>query len=579
MTNHSIETQVTVSETSVNVALRDLRPEAVTSFGALNAIQQGHLAHEAWLIGYRAVTSAHRLAEEARLDNIGKTLLEDIDGQLRGHAERQSERMQEALSRYFDPESGQLGERLRQLTGDGGTLPNLLDRHLGPQNSILAQTLVKYVGEQSPLFKKLSPTDSEGLLQLMSERLQQAMDAQNSSFQKALDPQCEGGAIRRFFDGLRDELKRAEGDQAEQLKLALAALDTTKEDSLLNQLRRETQKAREQLLHAINPAAEGSPLAIIQTSLEERLERHAKSQQQQLEETQKANLDFQRDLREAVQRIDLRRNEEQRSSRGGRVFEDAVLDFLQQTIGGNGYIVEGTGSSVGSIPACKTGDAVIQYPVDHAFCDERVVVEAKHDKSYTVNAALQELEKARANRGARVGIFVMAKSHAAPGFPTFSRYGHDILVTWDAEKPATDPYLQGALMVGLGLAVRHRLVAADGDLQALQGIEQRIGKEVERLQEIQEASGKIRKQVETIDRLATTGTQKLQKLLGDAKQTLLALKIELREEQVERDSPIVLSPPADLGLATAFVDSLAPPFTSLPVAVAVRCRWFVRCGR
>jgi len=44
----------------------------------------------------------------------------------------------------------------------------------------------------------------------MSERLQQAMDAQSCSFQKALDPQCEGGAIRRFFDGLRDELKRAE---------------------------------------------------------------------------------------------------------------------------------------------------------------------------------------------------------------------------------------------------------------------------------------------------------------------------------------------------------------------------------
>jgi hypothetical protein len=131
-----------------------------------------------------------------------------------------------------------------------------------------------HVGEQSPLFKKLSPTDSEGLLQLMSERLQQAMEAQNHAFQKALDPQCEGGAISRFFVGLQDNLKRAEGDQAQQLKLALAALDTTKEDSLLNQLRRDTQEAREQLLQAINPAIASSPLAIIRTSLEERLERH-----------------------------------------------------------------------------------------------------------------------------------------------------------------------------------------------------------------------------------------------------------------------------------------------------------------
>ncbi len=545
MTNQSIEAQVTVSETAVNVALRDLRPEAITSFGALNAIQQGHLAHEAWLIGYRAVTSAHRLAEEARLSDVKKTLMEDLDVQLRAHAERQTERMQAELSRYFDPESGQLGERLRQLTGDGGTLPTLLDRHLGPQNSILVETLVKHVGEQSPLFKKLSPTDSEGLLQLMSERLQQAMELQNNAFQKALDPQCEGGAIGRFFVGLRDELKRAEGDQAEQLKLALAALDTTKEDSLLNQLRRDTQMAREQLLQAINPAAEGSPLAIIRTSLEERLEHHAKSQQQQLEEAQKANLELHRGLREAVQRIELRRNEELTSCRGGRVFEEALLDFVQQTIGSNGYIVEGTGSNVGNILNCKTGDAVVQYPVDHVFCDERVVLEAKQDKSYTVSAALLELEKARANRGARVGIFVMAKSHAAPGFPTFSRYGQDVLVTWDAENPITDPYLQGALMVGLALAIRHRTAAAEGDLQALQGIEQRIAKEVERLQEIQEAAEKIRKQVDAIDKLATTGGQKLQKLLRDAKNTLLALKVELREEEDERASPIVLSIPAN----------------------------------
>ena len=545
MTNLSIDTQVTVSATAVNVALRDLRPEAITSFGSLNAVQQGHLAHEAWLIGYRAVTSAHRLAEEARLGDIKKTLLEDIDTQLRGHAERQSERMQEALGRYFDPESGQLGERLRQLTGDGGTLPTLLDRHLGPQNSILVQTLVKHVGEQSPLFKKLSPTDSEGLLQLMSERLEQAMAAQNNAFQKALDPQCEGGAIGRFFVGLRDELKRAEGDQAEQLKLALAALDTTKEDSLLNQLRRDTQVAREQLLQAINPATEGSPLAIIHTSLSDRLERHAKSQQQQLEEANKASVEFQRDVREAVQRIEVRRHAEQRSSRGGRLFEDAVLDFVQQTVGTNGYIVESTGPIVGNCPGCKIGDAVIQYPLDHAFRDERVVVEAKHDKSYSVTAALQELEKARANRGARVGIFVMAKSHAAPGFPTFSRYGQDVLVTWDTENPITDPYLQGALMVALALAIRHRTPAAEGDLQALQGIEQRIAKEVERLQEIQDASTKIRKQVDVIDKAAATGTQKLQKLLRDAKDTLLALKVELREDEAERASPIALTTPAN----------------------------------
>ena len=90
--------------------------------------------------------------------------MEDLDGQLRAHAERQAERLQEALARYFDPESGQLGERLRQLTGDGGTLA----RTSSTATSVLrtastVQTLVKHVGERSPLFEQLSPTDSEGL--------------------------------------------------------------------------------------------------------------------------------------------------------------------------------------------------------------------------------------------------------------------------------------------------------------------------------------------------------------------------------------------------------------------------------
>jgi hypothetical protein len=545
MTNQTISTNVSITQSAVEVAIRDFRPEALTSLAGMTPSQQGQLAHEAWLIGYRAVTGAHRLAEEARLNDIGKTLLADIDGQLRSHAERQAERTQGALETYFAADSGQLSERLRQFVGDGGTLPALLERHLGPQNSVLVETLVKHVGEQSPLFKKLSPTDSEGLLQLMSERLRLAMDAQNNAFQKALDPQFEGGAISRFIVGLRNELKGADDNQANQLKIALAALDTTKEDSLLSQLRRDTQLAREQLLQAINPSVVGSPLALIHTSLTERLERYAKSQQEQLEDLKKAASEHQREVREAVHRIEVRRTEELSCTRGGRVFEDAVLDFVQRTVGGHGYIVENTGGTAGIRPACKVGDAVIRFPDGHAFSETRIVIEAKCDKSYSVPTALAELELARANRGACAGIFVMAKSRAGAGFGTFGRYGQDVLLVWDDENPVSDPYLEAALMVALGLAVRHRAVASDGDLQALQKIEQRIAKEVERLLEIRGAAEKIRKQVEVIDAAVESGSSALQKLLKDAKKTLCALKVELNDEEEERASPILLSPPAN----------------------------------
>src|SRR6478609_4450158 len=175
MNQSNITTQVSLTSTSADVTLRDGREQTVGTFAELNDAQRCQLAHDAWQIGLRAVTNAHRLADEARLGDIGKNLLEAIGQQLQQHTEQQEQRIQDGLARYLDPESGQLNERLRQLVGEGGTLPNLLERQIGPHNSVLVETLVKHVGEQSPLFKKLSPTDSQGLLALMGERLQAAL--------------------------------------------------------------------------------------------------------------------------------------------------------------------------------------------------------------------------------------------------------------------------------------------------------------------------------------------------------------------------------------------------------------------
>jgi hypothetical protein len=160
------------------------------------------------------------------------------------------------------------------------TLVQLLQRHLGPRNSLLVETLTKHIGEQSPLFRLLSPTDSQGLVSVLGERLQKVLQQEHADFQKALDPLQADGAVGRFITRLREELKRTEDDQAKQLNIALAALDTTREDSLLNQLRRKTLQARADLLRAINPANEGSPLAVIRTALTQLLAEHARSQKE-----------------------------------------------------------------------------------------------------------------------------------------------------------------------------------------------------------------------------------------------------------------------------------------------------------
>ena len=106
MTHSALSTQVTASSSAVEVTVRDPRPDSVQTFEALTPPQQEQLAHDAWHVGLRALMNAYRQAEEARLQDIGKTLTDDLDEQLRQHAELQEKAIATALGRYFDPESG-----------------------------------------------------------------------------------------------------------------------------------------------------------------------------------------------------------------------------------------------------------------------------------------------------------------------------------------------------------------------------------------------------------------------------------------------------------------------------------------
>ncbi len=541
MTHRGIQAQVTLTDSKVAICLEDIRSESLEIFENLSAGQRATLSEDAWSIGLRALMTAYRQAEEARLTDIGRTLVEDIDKYLRTHAESQEKALTAEMRRYFDPNDGELGARMKQFLGNEGILVHLLEKHLAADNSVLASTLSSHVGKQSPLFKLLSPTDSEGLVHLMSERLEGVLQEEHGEFLKALDPHREDGALGKMLKNLRDEMKQARDDESAQLKIALQALDTGKEDSLLNQMRRETQKAREDLLKAINPAAENSPLAIIKTSLTTLLSEHMKTMEERLEAERKENTEHRRLMQESIQRIEARRREEARSSRGGAPFEEAVAAFAQRMIGASGYVVDSVGDTTGLRPNCKVGDVVIGFPREHAFAEARVVLEAKRDKSYTVSKALAELEVARKNRDAQVGIFVLATSHAQPGFQTFARYGRDVLVLWNDQDPGTDSHFEAALMLGLALAQRTKCMADEGDVNALREVAERLEAEVKRLATIQSHAESIKKKAEAIEKEARVGDKKLCKILDDTKLTLTALNVELNDEAVERADPIVLN--------------------------------------
>src|SRR5690606_1912667 len=221
-----------------------------------------------------------------------------------------------------------------------------------------------------------------------------------------------------------------------QLQKAVAALDANDETSALSRLMRETREAQQQLVAALNPDDATSPLAAVRHTVKTLLEAHGQSQQQLLERQQERQKELEIYIRETIAKIETRKNAEIKSPRGGIRFEEAVLAFIAQTCG-EAYMVEGVGETTGRIAKCRKGDIVIAFGQESVFAGCRVVVEAKHAAGYSAAKVLEEMEIARNNRDACVGLFVLSTRHAWPGAPDFMRYGSTILVQWDAEDPST----------------------------------------------------------------------------------------------------------------------------------------------
>src|SRR6202035_6069137 len=83
----AVDLTATAEEVVAHVA--DRRPESLALFGELAEGQQEQLAIDAWTVGLRALSNAYTQAQEARFQDVGKALVEDIDRQLKAHVTSQ----------------------------------------------------------------------------------------------------------------------------------------------------------------------------------------------------------------------------------------------------------------------------------------------------------------------------------------------------------------------------------------------------------------------------------------------------------------------------------------------------------
>ena len=114
--------------------------------------------------------------------------------------------------------------------------------------------------------------------------------------------------------------------------------------------------------------------------------------------------------------------------------------------------------------------------------------------------ALQELDDARKNRQAEVGVFVFSRQSAPDDLLPLKRYGNNVIVVWDANDPASDPYLHAALEFAKAFCADRgrKTTVGDVDFDAIEKAVLAIEKAAGNLDVINSSAETIQKQADKI---------------------------------------------------------------------------------
>lgn len=405
--------------------------------------QREAFALNALRIGVLALRQARGRIDADLIQRETQRMLTLLEGQLSAHAAQAHEKLSSSLKEYFDPTSGRFHERVQQLVKSDGDLVQLLRRQFGGEDSELCKTLVAHVGQQSPLMKLLSPTESQGLLVALKNTVEAQLTNQRDHVLKEFSLDNKDGALARMIG----ELTNSHGQLTEALEkkigVVISEFSLDKEDSALNRLVRNVDRAQSTITREFSLDDDASALA--------RLRRELLSL---LKEQTQTNSQFQEEVKVALGKMMARREEAQRSTQHGLAFEEAVCSFLEFQAQASGDIATRVGQTTGLIKNSKVGDCLIELSPDSAAAGAKIVVEAKEHADYNLAKARAEIETARKNRDAQVGLFVYSKRCAPESLEDVCRHGCDVFVVWDPEDASTNLHLKVGLTLARAMCIR-----------------------------------------------------------------------------------------------------------------------------
>ena len=422
--------------------LLELTVQDADTIGELMAHADGEsreqFALNALRIGVLALRQARGEFDAAQVRRESERLLEQLHGTLDQHSVAINERLMRTLKEYFDPSGG--------------------------------ATLTSHFGEDSQLMKMLSPDQSKGLLFSLRTTLDEQLKQQSEKVLQQFSLDNKEGALARFIGELTDRQSQLSEKLHGKINDVVKEFSLDQENSALSRLVRNVDRAQKTITSEFSLDDERSALSRLKNLLEatnSSIDSHlslddensalARLRRELLklhDDQRETNQKFQTEVKTTLQAMVSRREEADRSTRHGLEFEDAVFQFLQHESNRAGDVATHTGNTTGLIKNCKIGDCVIELGPDSAADGAKIAAEPKEKVGYDLAKARDEIETARKNRCAQVGLFVFSKRAAPAGVEPLSRFGHDVFAVWDSEDADTDIYLRVGMTLARALCVR-----------------------------------------------------------------------------------------------------------------------------
>ncbi|REJ70582.1 MAG: hypothetical protein DWQ31_00610 [Planctomycetota bacterium] len=481
---------------------------------ALVAVSEGTAREEyalaALKIGILALRQAQGQLDADVIQRESERMLADLNERLAGHSRELREHLAGTLKHYFDPDSGHFQQRVQRLVGRDGELEQLLGRQLAGEDSQLAKTLLTHVGHESPLLKMLDPEESSGLLTHLRQSLEDQLAGQRKRILDEFSLDNKQGALSRLVVELTENHGELNDALQKKIDEVVKEFSLDSDESALSRLVRNVTTAQKTITDEFSLDNKESALARLKGELVEMLAEH-----------EKANREFREEVNVALGQLAARREEQEKSPRHGLAFEDAVIEYLSREAQHAGDVALPTGTTTGLIKNCKVGDCVVELGPDSAAPGEKIVVEAKEKENYSFANAREEIERARKNRDAQLGLFVFSRKTAPREFGPFKQLGQDLYVIWDPEDPSTDIYLHAAVLSARALCIRRGRLHHEqqADFTSIDRAILEIEKQAERLAE-----------VETWTNTIQSSAQKILSRVGRSRQTLAGELETLREK-------------------------------------------------